>query len=147
MSPCALTYVSADTSLIEQWAYRVFIASAEPVPDERRRARFRAAALDPGRVDPGWVDPRRAGNRIRSASHVPFAAGLWLSYLLWLEATFQLFAPGDLEDVTAAEAAGLTALARARARFGSAHSFCPRCEAPNPRGAPRCRRCSREFTG
>lgn len=135
MNSSALRHVSADAPLIERCAYRMFASAAQAPTDGRRRARFRAAAVDPGRVE----------QDDRHGARVPFAVALWLSYLLWLEANLHLFTPRALGDVTAAEAAGLQALTRARTRFASGHSFCPRCEAPNPHSATRCRRCSREF--
>ncbi len=143
MSSFALRHVSADAPLIERCAYRIFAASAEPVSDERRRARFRAAALDPGRLERGNA---KGNSHAENAAPVPFAVALWLSYLLWLEANLHLCTSRAFNSVTAAEAAGLQALARARARFASDHSFCSRCEAPNPHSAARCRRCSREFS-
>jgi len=135
MNSSALRHVSADAPLIERCAYRVFAEAAQAPADGRRRARFRAAALDPRRIEQGNSH----------GAPVPFAVALWLSYLLWLEANLYLFTSRAFNSVTAAEAAGLQALARARARFASGHSFCSRCEAPNPHSAARCRRCSREF--
>ena len=137
MSSLVLTHISAHTPLIEQCAYRIFssAASSERPSDHRRRARIRAAALDPDRVEQGSAH----------APRVPFAIGRWLAYLLWLEATLHLITPRAIADVTAAEVSGLRALSRARHRFTANHSFCPQCEAPNPRGAARCRHCPQEF--
>ncbi len=120
---------------LERYAYLFFLRAAETaVPSAGQSSRLRAAALD----------PRRMQEVVAPRPRVPLAAQLWLGYLLWLEETLQTLSAG-LADVSAAELAGLFALARARSRFLREHRFCPHCEAPNPRPARRCRRCQKEF--
>lgn len=135
MNRAALQHVSADTGLLERCAGRLFASSAQPLSDPRRRARFRAAAVDPSRLE----------SRSGPETAIPFGIRLWLSYLLWLESTLETLSAGCFAGLTADEGAGLAALARARGRFLHAHVICPRCDAPNPRGAARCRRCAREL--
>ena len=136
MTRTSALHVSADSALLERCAYHLFTRAARPLDDPRRRARFRDAALNPERLD--------ASSNLDAI--VPFAARLWLSYLFWLEGALELLNPNLFADITAAEGAGLAALARARARFLGEHSICPRCHSPNPRSAARCHRCSQEFS-
>jgi len=145
---------ASDAAALERHAYALFAQAAEETAQRSvrrtaQRNRLHAAALRPLRVA-AQETGESAGTR------VPFAYQLWLAHLLWLEEVAQTLAcrPADL---TAAELAGLLALARARARFLRNHPFCPRCDAANPRlpaveglsagegTARRCRVCSQEF--
>ncbi|HXE75315.1 MAG TPA: hypothetical protein VNN18_06750 [Candidatus Xenobia bacterium] len=122
---------------LEYAAYQLFcLASEEAAREPRQQARLTATAINPERV--------KAEAPARLA--IPLRFQLWLSHLLWLEEVVNTLEcrPADL---TAAELAGLQAVARARARFLRRHRLCPRCDTANPRlaASPRCRRCDEEL--
>lgn len=130
--------MSADVPAIEHFAFQLFrFAAEETARQPRQQARLAAAAIAPERV----VDAQRSDSLA-----IPLPFQLWLSHLLWLEEVVHTLEcrPADL---TAAELAGLQAVARARARFLRQHRICPHCEAVNPRLAAgkRCRRCHEEL--
>ncbi len=135
-TPAVAAFTAADTPAIERYGYQLFCDAAEAIAERpNARARRAAAALDPKRLQPSTGS---------AAPAVPLAFQVWISHLLWLEETLERL-NSRAEEITAAEMAGLTALARARSRFTREHRLCPHCEAVNPRAATRCRRCGKEF--
>ncbi|MBI4461752.1 MAG: hypothetical protein HY653_02495, partial [Acidobacteria bacterium] len=102
--------------------------------------------LAPTRLRAAALNPERLQETLAAAAPppIPLPYRLWLGHLLWLEDVLHTLdcRPADL---TAAELAGLQALARARARFLRAYELCPACGAPNPRFTQRCRRCHQEL--
>lgn len=134
--------VTADPAGLERFAYQLFSQAAEETPLPPPQAgRLRAAALDPDRLEHVLNHP---GQGLSSRSAIPLPYRLWLAHLLWLEDVLHTLAARPT-DLTAAELAGLQALARARARFLRTHRFCPHCDAATPRPARRCRRCQQEI--
>jgi hypothetical protein len=134
----------ADLGALEQHAYALFCHAAEESAREPRRPARLTGAVDPARVEAAQRGSRAA--RPTPPASVPLAHQLWLSHLLWLEELVQTLECRAAE-LTAAELAGLQAVARARARFAREHRLCPHCDAVNPRfgrGA-RCRRCHQEM--
>lgn len=134
----------ADLSALESHAYTLFCHAAEETAREPRRVARLAGAVDPARLEASHRRPRTAGPALLAT--VPLAHQLWLSHLLWLEEVIHTIECRAAE-LTAAELAGLQAVARARARFLREHRICPHCDAVNPRfsrGA-RCRRCHQEL--
>jgi len=132
--------VAADSAALERFAFELFCGAAEATPpDGRQTARLRAAAITPARLEDQL-------NRSADAAPpaIPLAYRLWLAHLLWLEEVLHTLDSRPAE-VTAAELAGLQAVARARAQFLRAYEFCPRCQAPNRRGSARCRHCHSEY--
>lgn len=133
----------ADLSALESHAYTLFCHAAEETSREPRRAGL-SRPINPGRIEAEQRRPRHA--RPALLASVPLAHQLWLSHLLWLEEVIHTIECRAAE-LTAAELAGLQAVARARARFLREHRICPHCDAVNPRfsrGA-RCRRCHQEM--
>jgi hypothetical protein len=134
---------AADLGALERHAYGLFCRAAEEAAREPRRAGL-SVAVNPARVEAAQRGTR--GARPTPPASVPLAHQLWLSHLLWLEELVQTMECRAAE-LTAAELAGLQAVARARARFAREHRLCTHCEAVNPRfgrGA-RCRRCHQEM--
>lgn len=131
-----LVPVAADLAGLEHFAYALF-AQAAGAPLAEPPGRLAAAALDPERI-------QEATDTLETHPDIPLAYRLWLAHLVWLEEVLHTLDCRPAE-VTAAELAGLQALARARARFLRAYEFCPRCQTAGPRGAGRCRRCRTEY--
>ncbi|MGH9789481.1 MAG: hypothetical protein ACRD4U_12355 [Candidatus Acidiferrales bacterium] len=134
----------ADLSALESHAYTLFCHAAEETAREPRRLARLTGAVDPARIETQKRGSREA--RPSLLASVPLAHQLWLSHLLWLEEVIHTIECRAAE-LTAAELAGLQAVARARARFLREHRICPHCDAVNPRFARggRCRRCHQEL--
>lgn len=152
--------IPTDLAGIERFAYQLFSRAADEPPrpfgvaqgePAGPAARLQAAALDPARLQRDFEKQSESPEEVLGTrSSIPLAYRLWLAHLLWLEAVLHTLdcRPADL---TAAELAGLQAVARARARFLRTHEFCPHCDAVNPRWtgasgpASRCRHCHQEL--
>lgn len=138
-----------DLVALEDFAYRLLCEAGPEASGATPAAlpRLRASALNPARLErsPATSDaaPSRTDSGLRGKP-IPLAYEIWLGYLLDLDTQLHYLQFGA-PALTALELRGLQALARARARFLRQHSFCPHCEAPNPRPAQRCARCHKEL--
>ncbi|MFQ5817978.1 MAG: hypothetical protein ACE5H2_08495 [Terriglobia bacterium] len=131
---------------VEQFAYQLLCEASQPARTDAA-PRLRAAALNPARLERAQLSSASLPGR----DSIPLAYEIWLDYLFELDALLH-YVQLSPRALTALELQGLQALARARTRFLRRHSFCPHCDAANPRpavggagAAQRCAHCHKEL--
>lgn len=133
----AAVHPGRDLAALEEFAYQFLCAASQPAS---AAPRLRASALNPARLERTHTRSVPLTGRKR----IPLAYELWLDYLFELDALLH-YVQLTPRALTALELQGLQALARARMRFLRRHSFCPHCDAANPRAAARCAHCHKEL--